>query len=313
LLCYALALLGKETGISFLPMLLLVYFFHRREASLRRFLWLASGYGAVTVAYLWVRMYAGARQPSIGTTWYHFSVSPLNAITHEAMLFFAALTPVSTMELFFASADRNWTLIGSSVVVVLAIVAVLCWGAYHGGRLKLLIWCAVLGVLSTLPVVALNHVSELYSYNTVPFIAGAVSVGFSGAAEGGGSHRARRWLLTLAIIGLLTAQGLSARAKTLAMEATGAEARRLTPAVLRAVAEVPPGGCLVLRSARGPERHYSVFRVRGPKVFLHAGGGLARLAGRPDVRIWTEGQRRPESTLGERACRSVVLPERSSD
>jgi hypothetical protein len=281
---YAAALVAKETSVSFLPILILAGACGSPKPERRSLVFSAVALVLVTGGYLWLRSYAGAPSAGVGPGRYGFSLSPLIAIRNASMLGFAVATPVSTVDLFFGLLNGRLLPLAVSTGTLGVLGVVVAWGSRRAGDGRRLLFLLALALLSMFPMIALNHVSELYAYNTLPFVGGILGLGLADSILTFRAPLVRRGL-ALGVLALLVANGFAARSKADGMVATAREAQRLLPGIQEAVLGLPPGGCLELRGPSAPG--YSVFFQTGPRLFSSGEAGLARLAGRPDVRILT--------------------------
>ncbi len=281
----SIALLFKESGISALPgqLLLLARAEPGNRVPRSRVVIMTLSLGVVVAAYLVVRGVVVGAGPAIGAGRYDFHTG-LNIPRNLALLGFSAILPTSSVRLFLdAQADR-WVpvilaLAGAGVVATLLIVG--CW---HSGRRALWTWWVMLGIVATFPMVLLNHVSELYTYNLLPFVGLIAGLASETLLDRSGPRQRR--LIVALLIGILATHVVAARGKADLMEARGAEAARLLGDLRINVQAAPSGSAFrIVDAARSPDPAYSVFLMPPLDLLLEGPHGLARAIGRPDLEL----------------------------
>ncbi|HEY1214394.1 MAG TPA: hypothetical protein VGE93_12240, partial [Bryobacteraceae bacterium] len=132
------------------------------------------------------------------------------------------------------------------------------------------------------PTFLLEHVSELYVYNAVPFVALIMGVGFGAIWRWNNSGRAVAGIL----IGLfLIGQTLASRQKAALMTLNGNRAAQVISAIDGYVRQLPPHSKVDLIRAATNAPTYSVFVLNGFDVLDYGNIKLGAVLGRPDVRI----------------------------
>jgi len=284
---FVLALLSKETSLSFLPMAILVMAVVRgREGRLsvtaREIAVRSLPFVVATIGYLVVRSAIGSSQPQIagGAYGFHFG---LNLAINVVQMVFAALLPLSSVSTFVAFREGDLPLVLVASGSALLVLAASVYGVVREGRSRLLVTFALLALLSTFPVVLLNKVSEHFVYNMLPYSAVIVGIGVGRILEGS----LRRTVVGMLAVALATivfwADALAIRQKSAMMSDNGQRAKALL-AQLPAYADgAPPGRkvYMVDPPSEGPD--YSTFRVPGFKVFNYGLLIFERVTGRKDV------------------------------
>jgi hypothetical protein len=285
---FALALLSKETTASFLPILVCAMLFaeYRKEnmgSWIKSVFLNAIPFVVVFLGYLMVRSAVGANSPSFGSGGYNFDVG-LNVPWNLLLDLFALAVPVSTVRAFevFSSGDTAAAvLIIASSLFFLSLVAYGLW--LRRGDLK--IAAAIIFLIgSAFPMVFMNHVSELYVYNSMPFFAVLVGIGLGTVLE-----RCRRRYVKQTIaacFGLLLLSHVAAiREKAFLMDQNGQRASSLLAALGPYIAQVPPRGALLLVNPESRELEYAVYLMPGFKVLEFEEPFIKKTYGREDIEL----------------------------
>ncbi|MCC7491655.1 MAG: hypothetical protein IT204_04885 [Fimbriimonadaceae bacterium] len=275
LACYALALWSKESGTGALAGLLLLAILHHRQRRRGLLLWVAAA--AVTTTYLAVRARVSQLVPGLGSTGYDLACGP-NVLRNAVQLWGVVLSPVSTVKLLPAVAAREWPwlLLGGGGALLTAGGAVVGWRRQPrlGGLLLLL------ATTQMLPMLLLNHVSELHVYNALPLIALLLGGGWV-ACLAGRRGRLAGGLLALLWLGQLGASWQKQRLMT----ANGRAAAALLAEVVPVMRALPPDGRLVLVQPLAARSRYSVYVLHDFDLLVHGQTGVKVLAARPDVTL----------------------------
>jgi hypothetical protein len=170
-------------------------------------------------------------------------------------------------------------------------LAMLAAGVTFGKRWPATVGLAILAACAAMPVVLLNHVSELYAYNLAPFAAIIVALALPPLME------VRRTLLvraltTVFLLGVLFSHVVAVKRKASQFEANGRDAVVLVPLVIDFARQLPPSGVLVLCEPPHPATmSYSEF-LGGPFMGINDGADgrniekwVKHRAQRPDISI----------------------------
>jgi hypothetical protein len=200
----ALALLSKESGTAYLPLLLAVLVIVERRSHgrvrlapiLARF----APFLAVTILYLLLRSSVVDSQLTFGPDRYQLHLG-LNVIQNLMMFFAAAAVPFSTADVFTHVAEKNlfWLgAVGSITFILLTLVAYGMW--YLRRSWKLFVVLSIFAVAALFPTFLLNRTSELYVYNAMPFFAFVVGTGVGSALMASRDLRVLRLAVSLMIV-----------------------------------------------------------------------------------------------------------------
>jgi hypothetical protein len=289
---FAVSLLAKESSLGYLPLLAaLVWLSHRSEAAgARRPVTWTVVFAVTALAYLALRSQAGGTLPDVANGeqmrlgW--------NVARNAALLAFAAVIPLPTTQVFLGAAARElaWPVAGG--LSAAAVVALLCWGMTRAGKLAWLASLAAAAAVVLAPVLLLHHVSELYAYSVLPFV--ALAFGWStGALVTRGASRARRvTAATLAALALC-ANAWAQHQDALGMRQSGDAAGALMAQLLPRLRELPPESVAVLVDPPGQPVNYSVFRVTGFRGVWLTKRQVREMTGRDDVRVRIAGPSAP--------------------
>lgn len=271
LLSYAVSLASKETSVAFGPMVFCVLVMVHRNiagwgARLVRAVMEVIPFLALTLVYIWVRSAIGLSQPSGEGGGYGFAIG-LNVVENLAQFLFAAIVPASSATAFVAIKNREMILLGIIAIASLAFLGLVVYGLWRGGRHRALPAMLLFSLLGLVPAIFMNHVGELYLYNSMPFIAVLVGAGLGTVLE-----RSMRSTAALAwfwlFLGLITVSHIVGIQSKAAVMATNGERainylRQITPIVEK----VPHGGTLLLLNPQEWEPEYSVFLMKPFSVF----------------------------------------------
>jgi hypothetical protein len=222
-----------------------------------------------------------------------------------AMLWFAALLPVSSVDVFTAVAERNVAVALGGLVAVGVVLALLLLGFVRKGRWDRGLALIAAGSVALSPVLPLVHVSELYAYTILPFAALLLGESAGSLAAVGSGRFARRAVLSLAVL-LLAANSIATMSKARAMAENGRRAERLLGSVAGEMRSLPKGGTLTLVDPVLDHPNYSVFRFRS--FLLVPDETLVERSGRGDVKLLrVEASRDSSSSYHGTADRVLTL------
>jgi len=281
---YTGSLFFKETGLGFAlvaALLIGAIAFKDRpwKVGLTRAALLALPYGAATLAYLAARLHAGGAVSHSGS--YQIRVG-LNVIRNILEFTLAAFGPMSTVDGAVALAMHRIPELMVDVLGCLLILAVMAAGILVPNKGKLAVWLTALALASLFPAYLLTHVSELYLYNAVPFLALVMGMAF------GGLWYRTRWLKAASGVCaalLVCGQIYAVREKAGLMALNGIRAGEIYSDIDRILPALRPYTriFLVNSSDRNPE--YSVFLLKGFDVVDLGNLRIGPILGRPDVRV----------------------------
>jgi len=276
--CVVIALLWKETSICIFPVLFLAYFLTGKLRAEKR---------ALIMILILIAGYVAARHvldfPSLkfgGSG--RFGINFFRVPANLAVLWFTALNPFSTLQIFIAQKTRDFSfllLVGCYFLILLLLLVTLLYKQKQ--LIRISVWFFLIGSALLIPTVFFNHVSELYVYGLLPFACGLLAVFFIKTFE---LPRWANYLGKLSLIVFLFVSISSVYTKSAAMFSTAKQAERLSDEVVNAVKLQPQGGTLILQN---PEckYQYSIFVACGYEAINESFDWILYKAGRPDVKI----------------------------
>lgn len=296
--CFFLAIISKESSMSFLPMTCVLIALMHSEGNLKAFrqrnFWIRSlRDGAVFISigfiFLFVRKFViGIEgQPAFGAARYEMNLGK-NLIINPLQTIFAMFQPLSTADVFGAFKYRDWSLSLLAVGFFAVIAGFVVWGLVkswrEGSHRRVITGSLCLLPFSMMPMMFLNHVSELYSYNTLPLVALLLGISLQALWERLPSVNMRA-VAGVGFVALLAVNAVSLQRKIDGMKNNARLASILLPQVLPIVKEMPQNGHLVLVNTASPRLEYSIIHQRGFNVFRFATCVFQERALRADVEI----------------------------
>ncbi|MBV8902623.1 MAG: hypothetical protein JOZ22_03230 [Acidobacteriia bacterium] len=281
---YAASVLFKETGLGYLAVAALLIVCVAFEepgwpARWRTAVTLALPYGAVTLLYWLARMHAGAPTAESGSYRIHVGLNILRNLGEFAL---AAFGPVSTVNGAIALEQHSVPDLAFEAVGWFVVVAVVAIGLCISSRRRLCVGLLGLAVAALFPAYLLTHVSELYLYNAVPFLALVFGIALGSIWRVGAKGKAA----VVASAGLLLiGQMLAGRQKAELMARNGRSAARIYTGLEPYLRTLPRGGEIVLVNTPDRAPEYSVFLLKGFDVVDLGNLRIGPIFGRPDVRV----------------------------
>lgn len=264
-------------------------------ATIRRISLVSLPYVALFLIYFVVRSQVVSNQPQFvaahSEDGYGFRFGP-NIPRNIAMLFFAGLSPFSTVATFNAVqlGDKpSIALFFGLTVGWTGLVALGCWRTRKPALLGSLVLAAI---GSLFPMALMLHVSELYTYNLMPWLAILVGIGAgqfivknAGSADEP-AVRPYRWTVIALILAAIGATNIWAvRSKIELRQTNGELAESLREQLIPILRQAPPNAYVILRNTPADRPHYSVFQVHGFKLMRWTIRYLKQAANRPDLTI----------------------------
>jgi hypothetical protein len=299
-----LAMLAKEAGIGWAAAAALAAVAAARahDGRLNRAVLPVALIALTAAGYLLLRDTVGARPAAIGPGRYDLDPGP-GVFVRLAMLLGVSVLPVSTVTVAEAWARGSRVILAVVAVIELAIVAGLAAGLIRRPKLAVLLLLAA--ALALGPAIAIRHVSELYAYTAMPFV--AVGVGALAASALRSSHGVRRWGVIGAIAAIALLHGFAVRQKAALAAANGERARVLLAALEPVVAGVPSGGSVLLVQSHGLPPGYSVYRQVGFEPVEFAESFLQSRSGRSDVQVRVVTPSEARAQVGQPGMRAFTL------
>ena len=292
LLFFLAALFSKETEISAVIGISLIavymsFFVKYGENSIRGVVLSLIPFILLALFYYWARSSVTQVQAGIGDGRYQFNIG-LNIFINISQYFFAAVTPFSTVTVMSAIKTRNVLLAAGIGFCTLLYIFMLVYGFLQNKtqtRKALLFFLLLaLAIVNSFPGIALNHISELYVYNSMPFIAALSGIGIGFTLETV-SSLIRRRLILAACIGLLGINALSVYDKVHIMRDNGERATQIINSIRPYAESLPEHGRLVLVQPPASSVEYSVFLINGFQILECGLHRIKQVADRDDISI----------------------------
>ncbi len=288
-LCFfALSLFSKETsaGICLGVFALFLVMEPPSQSVSRRILSatrLALPFGVVGILYFIMRTHASSVMPSYGAGLYqiHFGV---NILKNLGLFAFETVLPFSTVLTMHEVYDRALLPLAGILAVSGLMALFWCYAIWKSERRRFLLILLGFAVLSLVPAVFLNHVSESYLYSAMPYlmvIFGMV-IEFYWRSAPRGMAFGFAALLAVAIV----ANVLGCIEKTNAMAEESSRAQILMAQIYPVISGLPPDGRLYLVNSITHEFEYSVFAMKGFGPVKYADPWILRHTARPDVKLY---------------------------
>ena len=305
----AVCLWSKESGIGMVALvgLLLVWAVWRRRASVARVAPALLVMCGVTVAYIAVRSIASTALVHFGDAKYNFAIGSVT-VKNVGMMLAAAASPLSTAHTYSAALNRDLPTLGVFAMLLFAagVLAVLGMRALCARSRTAALGLAAAVVAVCFPNALQNHVSELYAYNCLPFIAILLGSGAGWLLR----RREVKWqpVIGLAlVVAVLVSNAFSARSKAVLMSESGSRAQTVFHELCAFVKEAEPDATIGLVNTHD-RPSYSVF-VLSPFELVgpDSENEVREAAGRTDVTlIWLETQDVRERVPADLRCTEVV-------
>src|SRR5581483_7879969 len=136
---------------------------------------------------------------------------------------------------------------------------------------------------SLFPMVLMNHISELYIYNSTPFFSILAGIGLGAALE---CLQARRYVASAlggGILLLFASHVAAVRDKALLMQENGERATMLLDRLAPYFDQVPQNGALLLVNPRSSHAEYTVYLMNGFNMLQFGEADIKKLHAREDI------------------------------
>ena len=285
-LAVSISLLAKETSVSFLLLSFGVILAMNWQAqdwgsTIKTCMIQIFPFALATLLYVIVRLHLGLAQPGGGSAGHNFGIG-INVLRNLALFFLAAIVPVSTATTFvlFKKAD----LVAAGLVMILSLVFLGL--VIHGIRRARPRWffglVGGLAIVGLFPMMFLMHVSELYLYNSMPFVALLVGASLGGLIESNTTKPARL-IASIAIVAcFFVSHVVAIQTKAPLMRANGERAADLLEQIRPYTSAVPRNGKLFLVNPASTQAEYSVFLLNGFNVLKYGENMIYQVANRSD-------------------------------
>jgi len=274
--CYTIAAFFKETSAGYLAVIIICIVVFERDsgpAQATRVATFVAPYLVVEAFYFVLRNHAGALQPS---NVYHLGLN----LFKNVGLFLGAVTPVSSVTTMRAVRHSDFvTLLAVGVLFTLT-VALAIIGVRKCGQSRLAVFLLLLSLLALAPLIPLPHVSEVYLYGAMPFVALLFAMSIGALLD------YPRWRIPGRVF-IVLSLALNAQAtywKATMADANGRSAMAMLDVIRRVLPEVPQNGRILLVDSPA-DSDYSIFMVHGFGVMAVGDKRVGPLLGRADVDV----------------------------
>jgi hypothetical protein len=281
---FLVALFAKESSFGYLPILCALAWYGGRARRSPEPLGLRLAWSgrvvAVACGFLLWRSHLGAAGPGFGSPNGPFGLGR-NLLTNPVMIGFAGTTPVSTTDVFTGVLERQWLwpLLGCAGAAVM--IAIALAGFASRGGFRSAAWAVLAAGCTVGPILLGKHVSELYAYALLPYVAVGFGLGVDRLWRP--SPRLAHAVLAALVAAVLAGNMSAAWRDARGMADKGRRAERLMAALLGRIRALPRHACLILVNPRLPRPDYSVYRMNTFR--LTPGEELLRLSARADANV----------------------------
>jgi hypothetical protein len=308
LLCLAISLGFKETSTSYLGVVAIALLAANIEQSPRQKAFMRTAlqllpFVILIGVYMVVRSQFVTELPKFGEGRYDMKLG-MNIPKNIALFLAASSTAHSSVAAYVASYTRDVPMLVAIAIPTLLFVGLLCWGLWLARRDRPVQTFLLLYVIGFFPIVLFNRVSELYIYNSFPFLAALVGIAMGELWRRAAARRSRI-ALAMALGSLLVIHVASLRSKTGYIDANGERAAELLEELRPIVASAPRNARLYLVNPPNSTVEYSTYRMNDFNVFIAGLEGVASYLGREDLRMELLSQ--GDSTRNLRASDSTLI------
>jgi hypothetical protein len=288
-LTFFLSLVSKETSAGLcLSVVALIYVMQRKHETLRKnitsFSTLVVPFFLLGLLYLVLRMSAGSSMPTYGGDNLYQIHFGINILKNFGLFLFQTILPFSSALVAHGIYDRSWVLIGSIAFVTGILGIAWVYGIWKSPRRRWILELLCFGLLSLIPTIFLNHVSESYLYNALPY--SMVAFGF--AVDYYWKEAARSVKISFsALLVIAFAANIAADVqKTSAMAEESSRSQVIMDQMYPIISKLPNNGRLYLVNPATKEFEYSVFAMKGFGPVKYADPWILRHTARPDVKLY---------------------------
>ena len=288
LLSLAVSCLWKESGLAFLPMVIAVIGVlsvrEGRARALSKVLRLSVPFVVVAVVYVLARSRIVEAQASLGSEKYDFHIGA-NLVRNAAMFILAAAMPVSTVSAYTAVKSGDALVLAGMIAATVVPFLPVARGLWSSrGRSGVILLLGAFFVIGLFPNVLLNHVSELYVYNSMPVVCALYGIGLGRCLDQARSKRPVYYAFAAFIALVLASHVFAVEGKVSLMKNCGERSDALLSQIEPFLKDVPEGGRLILLDPCNDEPEYSVFLQKGFGV-IRSMPRLNQMAGRDDFAV----------------------------
>jgi hypothetical protein len=288
LLFFILALFSKETSAGIcLGVFALFWAMEPATTSFIARIWKVVRhvlpFAMLGILYVVMRTSASSVMPSYGPGIYQVYFGA-NIFRNIALFALQTVLPFSSALTMNKVYDRDFFSLAGILIVTGFFAWFWIYGIWKSERRQFILILLGFAFLSLVPAVFLNHVSESYLYNALPYL--MVVFGFIVEYYWNAAPRrvAIAFALVLAVAFVTNISGSMEKTSALAEESSRAQV--LMPQIYPIVSALPRNGRLYLVNPVTEEFEYSVFAMKGFGPVKYADPWIERYTRRPDVQMY---------------------------
>lgn len=278
--CFMASLLFKETALGFSLILCAIALAASPAPSrIGHATRLVLPFAIAGAIYMLARIHAGGQVAAQDD--YKIGVG-FNVIRNLALFAAGALSPVSSVSAAMAAQTRDNMILAGVVAGALLVTVTIAAGILMTSRKGVVAWLLGCSLAALFPAFVLQHVSELYFYNAVPFVALLFSLAVGTLWNRGLLARAGVAVCTFLLIG---GQVFACLQKATLMKDNGRRAAAIIADLVPRIRSLPQGGRIILVQPPGKRLKYSVYVLEAFDVLEFGAGRMGSIFGRPDVLV----------------------------
>jgi hypothetical protein len=151
-------------------------------------------------------------------------------------------------------------------------------------RRGLILALAALGIGASFPMVLLNHVSELYAYNSMPFVSMIADISLGSLCPFANTWRPKQVMGVMLVL-LFASHIIAVKQKTSLMEENGTRATMLLDRIQPYAQKASQGSELLLVNPDAMSPEYSIFLMSGFNVLKEGESRINKVSNRNDIRV----------------------------
>jgi hypothetical protein len=145
--------------------------------------------------------------------------------------------------------------------------------------------CGFLAIIGLFPAVLMNHVSELYLYNSIPFFSILVGCGIVEAINLHQKNQIIFGIIAFFLATLLAINIVAIHKKSYLMKVNGDRASSLIGQIMLYVGKVPQDSSLLLMNPSSRVNEYSIFIMNGFNVLQEGLNRIGQLSKTDNLKI----------------------------
>jgi hypothetical protein len=238
----------------------------------------------IGLLYVVMRFSAGASMPSYGSNSSYELHWGFNILKNIGLFAFQSILPFSSALLAHTLYDRNILVLAGIVGITAILATAFFYGMWRSPQSRLILSILGFALFAVTPAIFLNHVSEVYLYNALPYV--AVAFGFAMEYYWTESTRASRIAFSVLLTVAFVANIVGSVQKTASLAEESSRSEIIMNQLYPIIPKLPNNGRLYLVNPVTKEFEYSVFAMKGLNVVKYADPWILRHTARPDVKLY---------------------------